>query len=411
MSTIHKVVAGDTFELISRKQYGTELEAGRIAKANPGTAEPLTPGITLIIPVLPAAPKNVQQKAESTDPNEVALLIDGERFRFWDKLKWTDSIDSMSTAEFGAPFESTIPNFKEIFRPFSYRDIVVTVGGDPVFTGTMININPVLENNQKVIAVSGYSLPGILNDCTSPASAFPLEFNNQGLQEISAALIAPFGLNVEFKADQGAIFERVASKPNQKVLSFLIDLAKQRNLIISSTERGNLLFQQSNDAGIPVARLQQGESPVLSVAPSFSPQEYYSHLTGLESVEIGLSGSQFTVKNERLKNITRPLIFTVSDAVKADVKAAVQAKAGRMFGSLAAYTVTVSTWRNPLGNLWKPNTTISIVAPDAMIYNEYEFIIRSVNFERDNSTEIATLDLIIPGSFSGKIPELLPWDE
>lgn len=411
LSSTYKVVIGDTFELISRKKYGTELEADRIAKANPGASEPLTPGITLIIPILPNAPQNIQQKAISDNLNEVAVLIDGKRFRFWDKIRLTQSMDGMDTIEFGAPFNADIPNFRKIFKPFTYKSNVVTVGGEPFFTGRIINQPPVIENNQIVISVSGYSLPGVFNDCTAPASAFPLEFNNQGLQEIATTLAAPFGIDVIFDADQGAIFERVALKPTTKILSFLIDLAKQRNLIISSTERGKLLFQQSISIGNPVARLQQGEPPLLSVTPRFSPQEYYSHLTGLESVEIGLSGSQYTVKNERLEGVIRPLIFTVPDAAKADVKAAVQAKMGRMFGNLAAYTIDVATWRDPNGNIWKPNTTIKLTAPDAMIYNEYEFIIRSVNFEKDDTTEIATLDLIIPGSFSGQLPEILPWDE
>lgn len=408
---MYSVVDGDTFELISRKVYGTELEAGRIQSANPGTVEPLTVGISLIIPVLPVAPKNIQQQTEAADPNEIALLIDGERFRFWSNIRLRRSIDAMDTVEFSAPFDADAPNFRETFRPMSFKSMDVTVGGSPAFTGTMVLPLPVVGNNEITIAVSGYSLPGVLNDCMPPASAFPLEFNNQGLQEIAATLIAPFGLNVVFDADQGAIFERVALKPTTKILSFLIELAKQRNLIISSTERGDLLFQQSVSVGNPVARLRQGESPLLSVTPRFSPQDYHSHITGLESVEIGLTGSQFTVKNERLEGVIRPLIFTVPDAVKADVKAAVQAKMGRMFGNLAAYTVTVSTWRDPKGELWKPNTTIKLIAPDAMIYNEYEFVIRSINFERESDTEIATLDLIIPGSFSGELPEVLPWDE
>jgi len=410
LSTIYNVLDGDTFELISRKVYGTELEAGRIESANPGVFEPLTPGISLIIPVVPTAPQNIPQKAVFDDPNEVALLIDGERFRFWDRIRLSRSMDAMDTVEFSAPFDADTPNFRETFRPFSYKNIVVTVGGDLLFNGTMITIDPVLENNRKIISVSGYSLPAVLNDCTPPASAFPLEFNNQKLPEITAKFVEPFGIGIKFDADDGAIFERVASKPEKKVLSFLIELAKQRNLIISSTERGELLFQQSTTVGNPVARLRQGESPLLSVTPRFNPQDYHSHITGLESVELGLSGSKYTVKNERLEGVIRPLIFGVPDTVKADVKAAVQAKMGRMFGNLAGYTIQVDTWRDPVGVLWQPNTTLKLTAPDAMIYNEYEFIIRSVDFDRENA-DLATLELVIPGSFSGELPEVLPWDE
>ncbi len=409
MST-YSVITGDTFESISRKKYGTEKEADLIARANPGVAQPLTAGTTLIVPVLPDAPRNVQQQAAADTEDEVAILVDGKRFRFWDKVRITRSIDTMDTVEFGAPFDSEAPGFRETFRPFSFKTVVITVGGTPLFTGTMVAVNPVVENAQKVISVSGYSLPGVLNDCTSPASSFPLEYDNQGLREIATALAAPFGISVDFQADQGAVFERVASEPGKKVLAFLTELAKQRNLIISSSSRGKLVFLQSAESGQPVARLQQGSAPVLSVTPFFSPQEYYSHITGIEPVVVGLAGSQFTVKNPRLLGVTRPLTFNAPDTLDADVKAAVEAKAGRMFGSMASYSVRVATWRDPNGKLWEPNTLVKLLAPDAMIYDEYEFIIRSIEFSRDRATETATLNLVIPGSFSGKIPGTLPWD-
>ena len=99
------------------------------------------------------------------------------------------------------------------------------------------------------------------------------------------------------------------------------------------------------------------------------------------------------------------------DTQDADVKAAVEAKIGRMFGNVAFYSITLSTWRDSKNNLWKPNTTLKLNAPAAMIYTDYEFIIRSVRFEQNSISQTATLNLVMPGTFSGKIPETLPWDE
>lgn len=411
MSQTYSVIAGDTFESIARKKYGTEKEADRIARANPGVAEPLTGGTVLTVPTLPDAPQDLQSNAPAATDDEVAILIDGQRFRFWDRVRVTRAIDTMDTVEFGAPFDADAPGFRETFRPFSFKTVVITVGGTPLFTGTMVAVSPAVENGQKIVSVSGYSLPGVLNDCTSPASTYPLEFNDQGLREISAALASPFGIAVEFQADQGAIFERVASEPGKKVLAFLTELAKQRNLVIGSTTRGSLLFSRSIETGTPVARLQQGSAPVMAVTPFFSPQEYYSHVTGIEPVIVGLAGSQFTVKNPRLQGVTRPITFNAPDTLDADVKAAVESKAGRMFGNMASYSVRVATWRDSQGNLWEPNTIVKLLAPEAMIYSEYAFVIRSVEFEREGRKETATLNLVIPGSFSGKVPESLPWED
>ena len=410
MSITYKIITGDTFESIARKKYGTEIEAIRIANANPGVVEPLTPGVEISIPDLPEAPKNVQQRAASATIDEVSILINNNRFRFWDSVRITRSIDTMDTIEFGAPFTHDIPGFKETFRPFSYQSIIATVGGDPIFTGTMLTPVPVLENKRKIISVSGYSLPGVLNDCTSPASAYPLEFDGQGLQEIIKTLVDPFGIAVDFVGDQGAIFERVASEPGKKVLSFIIELAKQRNLIVASTPGGKLIIWNSDTTGVPVANLEQGNSPVLSVTPFFKDQDYYSHVTGIEPVVVGLAGSQFTVKNSRLPGVIRPHTFNAPDTINSTLKSAVDAKAGRMFGNMVSYSVRVDTWRDSNGNLWEPNTTINLIAPDAMIYNNYAFIIRSIEFETDSKTQTATLNIVLPGSFSGEIPNNLPWD-
>ena len=412
LSTIYKVIAGDTFQSIARKQYGIDQESDRIARANPGVSEPLTTGIIISIPILPDAPQNLLQQAITSRENEVAILIDGKRFRFWDGIKITLAIDSIDTVEFSAPSKADSKEFRDTFRPFSYKSVIVTVGGDPIFTGTMVPVLPVLETNKKIISIACYSLPGVLNDCMPPASSYPLESNTQGLQEIATTLALPFGIGVKLQADQGAIFDpRVAIEPTEKILSYLIKLAKQRNLIISNTERGELLIWNDIDAGNPVARLQQGKAPVLSVTPAFSPQNYYSHITGIEPAATAEPGSQLTLKNSRLEGVVRPFTFKVLDTDNADMDAAIRAKAGRMFGDLAAYTARLATWRDPGGKLWKKNTTITLLAPDAMIYTEYEFIIRSVELEQDDDTEVAILNLVIPGSFSGKIPKTLPWDD
>jgi len=104
VSTTYNVIAGDTFDSISRKNYGTEVEASRIARANPGAQEPLTAGTSLIIPALPNAPQNVAQSAVSSNINEVAISIDGTRFRFWENMQLTRSMDAVDTIQIAAPF-------------------------------------------------------------------------------------------------------------------------------------------------------------------------------------------------------------------------------------------------------------------------------------------------------------------
>ena len=82
----YKVIANDTFEIISRKVYGVEIEAGLIARANPGVFEPLTEGIVIIIPDRPDASQIITAQAPSISKNEIALSIEDKRFRFWERF-------------------------------------------------------------------------------------------------------------------------------------------------------------------------------------------------------------------------------------------------------------------------------------------------------------------------------------
>ena len=408
---MYNVLPGDTFDRISRKVYGTEIYADNIKRANPGAREPLSPGSTLVIPSIPGAPQDIPHRAPTVDPDEVAVLINGQRFRYWDSVAITRSIDSVDTIELGAPFESTRAEFRNTFRPFSYARMETTLGGRPFFTGTMLTPMPTVQNNQKRVAVNGYALPGVLGDCTPPASSFPLEFDRQNLEQIARQLCRPYGIDVFFAAPVGAIFDRVACRPGQSIMDFLSGLAKDRNLVISSRSRGALLFRRSASTGNPVADFVQGQPALLSITPEFNPQQYFSSITAMEPAVIGLPGDQYTVNNPRLNNVVRPHSYQVPDTPDADLREAALTKTGRMFGGICSYNIEVPTWRDSNNNLWETNRTITVTAPDAMIYRKYEFLIRRVRLAADPNTRKATLNVVLPGAYSGEIPRSLPWDE
>ena len=150
--------SGDTFDLIARNKYGTETEAGRIASANPGVSEPIPAGTVLYIPFVRA---DTAQQVPADNPNETAVLINGTRFRFWESLSVTLALDSFSSVNLTAPFDQDAPGFKDTFRPFSYVPLVATIGGETVFTGRMVGIDPVLSAGGRSVSVSGYSEQGV----------------------------------------------------------------------------------------------------------------------------------------------------------------------------------------------------------------------------------------------------------
>lgn len=354
-----------------------------------------------------------EQRAE-----HISLLIDGQLYAFWTEIEIKRSIDDISTVVFSAPFDPTREDFRETFRPFSFKPVEVRIsslgveGRDfTLFRGTMMGVHPHVDAGSSSVEVTAYALPGVLTNCTMPASSVPFEFKGLGLEEIARACARPFGLSVVFADDDGPAFEKAKLEEDKKVREFLIDLAKQRGLVISNTPEGELLFWRSVGTGRPVATLAEGTPPVTAVSSSYEPEEYFSEITGFASCTRKRGGSKYTLPNPHLSGVVRPLSFKLEDTELGDVPNAVRAKLGRMFADMASYSIeALPTWRDPQDDLFEPNTTILLTAPSAMIFNAYEFLIRAVTYRQTASVESCTLDICVPGVFSGEVPEVLPWD-
>lgn len=344
--------------------------------------------------------------------NEVSVLIDGQRFRFWSTITIGRSIDNMDTVDLSGPFDPTDANQREVMRPLTYKPMTVLVNGVVLFTGIMASIVPRVTPDSIEFGVGGYSTPGELSQLPQPSVRMPGEFRRQNLHQIAETLASYYDIGIKTDVLPGPIFKKVKIEPTATVISFLIELAQQRNQVMSSTSDGKLLFWRAVTEGDPVAFLEQGLSPMRGIQPAVNPAEYYSEITGLKPVRPrSKSTVKFTVKNPFLANVYRPYTFDVPDAETGSLKEAVEAKLSRMYANAIAYTVEVATWRDARGDLWAPNKIVRILAPGAMIYRPHDFVIRSVTLDRTPDSETASLDVMMPGSFSSVKAGGLPWDE
>jgi prophage tail gpP-like protein len=343
---------------------------------------------------------------------KIAVQIGTREFLHWPgEVEITRSLDNFSTVTMSAPFEPEEPVFRETFVPFSYKSLKVLVDDQLLFTGQLIGVEPRSDAKSRTVRCSGYSLPAVLGDTTMPKSEFPIEYGDRTLLQIAIHLAEPFGITVVTEAgtEMGPKFKRVRIKPTEKVGAFLVKLAKARGLIMRDTALGELMFLNSAEPGQAVVAFKEGETPTTSVAATFSPQSYYSEITGFATMKAGRRGSGYTEKNDHLPEVVRPLNFTIGDVNAGDLPGAVRAHMARMFGNMVAYVVKVPTWHDPSGTLWEPNTTATLHAPGAMVYNETELLVRDVILKATQASVTASIGLVLPGAFNGEQPESLPW--
>lgn len=403
MSGIYRAVDGDTFGLIARKTSGLDTDAARLKRANPGITEPIKAGTTIQIP------GGLIAEAPILSGEDLEIVVDGVRLGIFDGFSLTYSVDAIRKAGFELPNEQQV---RDIFVPLSSKEIKISFDGDTLLTGRIES--PAAKNNPdaKTLGVSCYSLPGTLENSNPPASAFPLEFKDSNLEEITQQLCDLFGLDSFFDFEPGAKFKKVDIKEQDLVLAFLMKLAEQRNFVIADDQFGTLVFWRGEGLGGPVATWDPSLSHVNSIDGNINEGSYHSTVTGVMPARCKKKkqGKRYTVENPYKTGIIRPLTKEAKDIDEGELETFTRTLAGRMFGQVFKLTVKLSTWLDDNGALLAPNTLVRLKDPDNYVNDYYEFLIRNVTLEKNGSERTASVDLVLPSVFSGIIPESLPWE-
>lgn len=345
-------------------------------------------------------------------PERVAVQHeDGRRFGEWSEVELQLGIDSYTACSLSGPWDPERTDMRAAFEPLAFPTVTVTVNDELMLTGRVKDVAPSVDASQASVGITVYSTAHELTEVCAPPELLPLEFNGLNLKQIAQRLAgSTFSLAVNLDGPPGAVFTRCRCEPDGELHAFLTELALQRGFVVTDTPSGDLLFRSEAPTGAPVARLQG--QPLGKVSAQFQPSRWFSHVTGRACKRAGTNGSSFTELNRLFRSFwPRHTAASVGDTGSADVPRAAKAMVGRMVASVATYTVEdLPTWRDPSGKLWRPNTTLTLLAPGAMIYHETELLIRAVKLKQTGDSETATLELVLPGSFGGAFPKRLPWD-
>jgi len=426
MSRVHTVRQGDTLGSIALRYLGTSSKWPQITSANPQLANrrkasdgsPLINiGDNLIIPEnqteRPSSPQTAQTFRVADGEEDIAIIIDGKKYIGFTGYELNLNYDTFDTFSFSAPYDQAMIELRDAIVPFAFKPCDIYYDGELVIKGTLLTPDPELNDTEGEITLQGYPLCGILNDCTVPPTEYPLQAWGINMRGIADAAAKPYNIPVVFDGDIGPDFTEVSIEPTEKIMSFLTKLAKQRSLLFTNTKKGELLFFNPRQ-GKAHAQFSEGNIPLLSVKPKFAAQGFFSHITGFINTGEEYPSHSLTLENRYLinKGIMRHYSTNIDDAEnERDLENAVRAYAGRMFADCVAFELNCDGHHNERGEFFKKGMTVCVHAPTAMITRETNFIARNVKIMRNAETgKTAMLTLVLPGSFTGKLPEVFPWE-
>jgi prophage tail gpP-like protein len=278
-------------------------------------------------------------------------LIINDRIRkrtieFFNEFKLNLKYDSVaSTFSFKFYFDPKNKEHAELACVSHMHEAIVEHNGETLITGYILSNIFNTSAKKELVEVGGYSKPGVLEDCDIPPlsvvpGCYPLETVGLTLKEIAEKLIKPFGLGlvIDSQATTGATLafdeageanvidgliesesggqtvtqtasvsdavqkkiDKSNAKQDQNIRSYLMELAVQRNIILSHDANGNLLFTEAQTNKNPIMDFDVPANGLIgtSMNLSFNGQGMHSHITVMGQPDIlGDNAGEYTIRN------------------------------------------------------------------------------------------------------------------
>ena len=120
------------------------------------------------------------------------------RVRFFNKFSLNLQHDAVgSSFSFDCYFDPENAEHRELTTPLHYHECTVEFDDELLLTGFILNNNFKQSAAPTLVNYSGYSLPGVLEDCEIPTWLYPLQSNGLSLKQIAEKLANAFRLKVE----------------------------------------------------------------------------------------------------------------------------------------------------------------------------------------------------------------------
>lgn len=307
-------------------------------------------------------------------------------------------------------FDPDNPEHVEITTPLHYHEIQIEFDDELVLTGYILNTKFSQTAEPQMISLSGYSLPGVLEDCEIPTSLYPLQSDGLSLAQIAQKLIRPFKLDMEIDASVSdrinKTFKKSTASETQTVKAYLSSLASQKNIIISHNAAGNLLFTEAKTEVDPIISFDlRSETPVgTSFNFDVNGQKMHKYITLQKqaSKDGGNAGEQ-RVRNPMVAgNVFRESVKSQSSGDDNDTfDAAQRALADQLRG--IKLDITTDQWKVN-GSIVRPNNIVEIIAPKLFIFTKRRFYIESVTLTGNETTTTAQWSCVMPEVYNGKVP-------
>lgn len=278
--------------------------------------------------------------------------------------------------------------------------------------------------------IGGYSKPGVLGDCDIPTEAYPLESVGLSFRQIVEKILPYFGQpsrgGFQFKIKStraDSIFEEDDSEtgislssimssadsdlgkstaPESKnVLSYLRELALQKNITLSHDVLGNFIVNApytGNDFLFEIGTGSPKAINFIEMEMNFNGQPLHSQIEAVRQPDKdGGNMAYAMVTNPLVPVVFRPKVIVITSGDDNTAKDAARSEIGTELKSIPLKIVLDKPVAN--GRFIMPNNTIKVKNRSCYLYDPSKWFIEEVNYVKNSNTETCTITAVLPETY------------
>jgi prophage tail gpP-like protein len=346
------------------------------------------------------------------NPKEIAALtINGQKYE-----DWTSVMVEVRITEAFPIFQFDCSEFDESNRKASLSTVInnmkikpgdvvdVTLAGQQIVRGYVTERHVAYDARNHAVRIIGVGKTFDL--VTSSVWSQGGSYDNQSWEQMARAVIAPVGVELKVKGQIDATpYKQIQVQPGELIASTLERYARQRNILLGSTAKGELLAIGDHDASED-DKLIEGVN-IERFAGVIKDDNVYKKIYAIgqkvsDDSSFGDQSNKLVGKAEgsSTRERTRVTVMDVSD----DKHGAQQrADMEKLFteGATVEHNVTVQGWLRGNGGLWEAGKYYWVRSPMAL--TDKLLGCKSIVYSQDNSNgTTTTLTMVLPVSMKGK---------
>lgn len=346
------------------------------------------------------------------------LKIDNKNIEFFNAFTLNLKFDSVASGfTFDFYFKPDNAEHKTLFKPGTFKRCVVEHEGELLITGTLLSDGMQQSNAKELSGAGGYSLPGVLEDCTIPTSLYPLQSDGLSLRQIAQKLIKPFGLTMVVDSSVSSLmdgtFKTTTADEKQTIKSYLTELAAQKNINITHNAKGQLVFTRVRTKQAPVLDFDfsangpfgSAQGPrATKIARTFNGQAMHSEITVQKQADSdGGNAGESIISNPYCKGVFRPIVRTQSSGNDISTADAARNALADELKNLK-FTIDIPHWK-PEDKIILPNNIITVIAPEVYLYKKTRLFIESIAYTGNEKIDTAVLTCVVPEVYNNETPK------